>query len=145
MGNNKKPSPYADRITVKNTESFADILRDAAAARSKGNIYAWIIGTDDAYEWQISGKWTAQDQFEVNLIRDIPETEAHNTITYTASQAFTVAKDDPKPVVIQQLKDMIDSFLAICGESPVNTISNDTYNDLDQDVSKEIKQYEDDL
>lgn len=120
----KKIIPYNDRITEKNLGDFADMLKDAAAARSYASLKAWVIGTDGTHEWAIAAGWPDHNRLEVRLaITATQFTDYKTSFTDTGTPADShreyIEKDSPKPVITQQIRYFLDRFLEACGELPI--------------------------
>lgn len=130
--------PYNDRITEKNLADFADMLKDAAAARSYASVRSWTIGTDGTHEWAIAAGWPDRNSLEVKIAKTV--SPIHNYMTSFAGTGLPseshkeyIDKDSPKSVIIQQVRYFIDRFLEACGELPIaDTVPYEETEELEQ-------------
>ena len=112
--------PYKEYFTEKNISDYADMLKDAVAARSYGSSRGWFVGSDGTHEWMIMAGWPTKEHLEMRLVvveGDPYSSHAVYKETGTDLDYLPEYIDEaaPKSVIVEQVKEMIDRFLDICG------------------------------
>lgn len=115
----KKIMMYEDRITEKNIQDFADMLKDAASAKSYASIRAWHIGTDGTHDWAITAGWPDKNRMELRLLMATGENGSFRTAyaeTGTDADGLIeyITENDSKQDIVQQLRMFLDIFAITC-------------------------------
>lgn len=109
---------YEDRITEKNLQDFAEMLKDAASAKSYASTRAWHIGTDGAHDWAIAAGWEG-GRLELKLAVATGENGSYRAAyapTGTDADGLIehIGGDESKQDIMQQLRMFLDIFTMTC-------------------------------